>query len=168
MMTPSLAIYRGLKRAGIDFAASVPCVNLQQLLTLVGEDPRDHPRARHPRGGGRGPVRRSLDGRPKACPAHAKLGSWQLHQCPGLARSSLRHSPAHDHKPPGRQRASRWWARCPWAGSRLPLLDAMQIPHFSPTCAEAEDAVNRCLATELQPSRRPAAVLLDLDFWRGA
>jgi sulfopyruvate decarboxylase subunit alpha len=39
MMTPSLAIYRGLKRAGIDFATSVPCVNLQQLLTIVGDDP---------------------------------------------------------------------------------------------------------------------------------
>jgi len=37
MMTPCLAIYRGLKRAGIDFAASVPCVNLQELLDLVGK-----------------------------------------------------------------------------------------------------------------------------------
>ncbi len=36
-MNPSLAIYRGLKRAGIDFAASVPCVNLQELLDLVGK-----------------------------------------------------------------------------------------------------------------------------------
>ena len=38
-MNPSLAIYRGLKRAGIDFATSVPCVNLQELLDLVDIDP---------------------------------------------------------------------------------------------------------------------------------
>ena len=38
-MNSSPSIYRGLKRAGIDFAASVPCINLQQLLTLVEEDP---------------------------------------------------------------------------------------------------------------------------------
>jgi sulfopyruvate decarboxylase subunit alpha len=39
LMIPSLAVCRGLKRAGIDFAASVPCVNLQELLTLIGSDP---------------------------------------------------------------------------------------------------------------------------------
>jgi len=38
-MNPSLAVYQGLKNASIDFAASVPCVNLQQLLALVGGDP---------------------------------------------------------------------------------------------------------------------------------
>jgi len=38
-MNPSLAVYRGLKCAGIDFAASVPCVNLQALLDLVARDP---------------------------------------------------------------------------------------------------------------------------------
>ncbi len=38
-MNPSLTVYRGLRRAGIDFVASVPCVNLQELLGLVDLDP---------------------------------------------------------------------------------------------------------------------------------
>jgi sulfopyruvate decarboxylase subunit alpha len=47
-----------------------------------------------------------------------------------------------------------------------PLLDAMQIPHLSPTCADAEDAVID-VWHRAAVSRRPAAILLDLDFWRG-
>ena len=39
-MNASVAVYQGLKLAGIDFATSVPCVNLQQLLNLVSEDPK--------------------------------------------------------------------------------------------------------------------------------
>ena len=47
-----------------------------------------------------------------------------------------------------------------------PLLDVMEIPHFSPTCEEAEEAVN--YAWNLADAdRKPAAILLDLDFWRG-
>ena len=39
-MNSSFAIYRGLKRAGIDFATSIPCANLQELPDLVGKDPK--------------------------------------------------------------------------------------------------------------------------------
>ena len=39
-MNPSLAVYLGLRRAGIDFAASVPCVNLQELLAMLDADPQ--------------------------------------------------------------------------------------------------------------------------------
>ena len=47
-----------------------------------------------------------------------------------------------------------------------PLLDAMEIPHFSPTCAEAEEAViDAWRQAEAEPE--PVAILLDLDFWRG-
>jgi sulfopyruvate decarboxylase subunit alpha len=35
----SKSIFRGLKRGGIDFITSVPCVKLGPLLTLVAEDP---------------------------------------------------------------------------------------------------------------------------------
>ncbi len=85
MMNPSLAIYRGLKRAGIDFATSVPCVNLQQLLTLVGEDPEiiHVPVTREEEGVGL--CAGAWMAGPAARPAHAKLGPWQLHQRPGLA-----------------------------------------------------------------------------------
>jgi sulfopyruvate decarboxylase subunit alpha len=39
MIDPSFAIYRGLKRAAINFAASVPCINLGRLLDRVSHDP---------------------------------------------------------------------------------------------------------------------------------
>jgi sulfopyruvate decarboxylase TPP-binding subunit len=34
-MNPSLAVYQGMKRAGINFASSVPCVNLDEGLIWV-------------------------------------------------------------------------------------------------------------------------------------
>jgi len=37
-MDPSFAVYQGMKRAGINFATSVPCVNLQELLAWLSED----------------------------------------------------------------------------------------------------------------------------------
>jgi sulfopyruvate decarboxylase TPP-binding subunit len=47
----------------------------------------------------------------------------------------------------------------------LPLLDAMEIPHFSPPLEEAEKTVAG--AWDLAAAnRRPAAILLDLEFWR--
>ena len=38
MMNPSHSIYRGMKRAGIDFVTSVPCINLQELLQCSRDD----------------------------------------------------------------------------------------------------------------------------------
>ena len=37
-MDSSVAIYNGLKDAGIDFIVSVPCVNLSKLLVMLDED----------------------------------------------------------------------------------------------------------------------------------
>jgi len=37
-LNPSLAVFRGLKRAGIDFATSVPCVNLQVQWIVSTDD----------------------------------------------------------------------------------------------------------------------------------
>lgn len=36
---PSQAVYRGMKGAGIDFVASVPCINLRGLLCMIEADP---------------------------------------------------------------------------------------------------------------------------------
>ncbi len=46
------------------------------------------------------------------------------------------------------------------------LLDAMEIPRFSPTPAEAEETVAWAWE-QAEAQRRPVAVLLDLQFWRG-
>ena len=165
MMTPSLSIYRGLKRAGIDFAASVPCVNLQQLLTLVGEDPEiiHVPVTREEEGVGLCAGAWMAGRRPALLMQNSGLGNCInalasldfLYGIPLLMIVSHRGcagEPMVGQVPMGRLTA--------------PLLDAMQIPHFSPTCEEAEDAVIDAWQ-RAEADRNPVAILLDLDFWRG-
>ncbi len=165
-MNPSLAIFRGLKHAGIDFATSVPCVNLQELLNLVGKDPEiiHVPVTREEEGvglcagawmaGRRSALLMQNSGLGNSINALASLDI--LYGIPLLLIISHRGvagEPIVGQVPMGRL--------------TVPLLDAMQIPHFSPASAEAEDTVNA--AWEMAAAcRRPAAILLDLDFWRGA
>ena len=165
MMNPSLAIYRGLKRAGIDFATSVPCVNLQQLLTLVGEDPQiiHVPVTREEEGVGLCAGAWMAGRRPALLMQNSGLGNCInalasldiLYGIPLLMIISHRGGAGEP-----------MLGQVPMGRLTTPLLDAMQIPHFSPTCEEAEDMVNDawCLAAA---SRRPVAILLDIDFWRG-
>ncbi len=164
MMTPSLSIYRGLKRAGIDFATSVPCVNLQELLDLVGEDPEiiHVPVTREEEGvglcagawmGGRRPALLMQNSGLGNC-INALASLDLLYGIPLLMIISHRGGtgePMVGQVPMGRLTA--------------PLLDAMQIPHFSPRLEEAEETVTGAWGLAAA-SRRPAAVLLDLDFWR--
>jgi sulfopyruvate decarboxylase subunit alpha len=164
-MNPSLAIYRGLKRAGIDFATSIPCVNLQQLLTLVGEDPEiiHVPVTREEEGVGLCAGAWMAGRHPALLMQNSGLGNCInalasldiLYGIPLLMIISHRGcagEPMVGQVPMGRLTS--------------PLLDAMKIPHFSPTCAEAEDAVIDAWQ-RAEAERKPVAVLLDLDFWRG-
>ena len=166
MMTPSLSIYRGLKRAGIDFVASVPCINLQQLLTLVEEDPDiiHVPVTREEEGVGLCAGAWMAGSRPALLMQNSGLGNCInalasldiLYGIPLLMIISHRGvagEPIVGQVPMGRLTS--------------PLLDAMQIPHISPNCAEAEDAVIDAWH-RAEADRKPAAVLLDLDFWREA
>jgi sulfopyruvate decarboxylase subunit alpha len=164
-MTPSLSIYRGIKRAGIDFAATVPCVNLQELLDLVGEDPEiiHVPVTREEEGvglcagawmGGRRPALLMQNSGLGNC-INALASLDFLYGIPLLMIISHRGvagEPMVGQVPMGRLTA--------------PLLNAMQIHHLSPTCAGAEDAVIDAWQ-RAEADRKPAAVLLDLDFWRG-
>ncbi len=164
-MDPTLAVYRGLKRAGIDFAASVPCVNLQWLLDLLGGDPEiiHLPATREEEGvglcagawmGGRRPaLLMQNSGLGNSINALASLDF--LYRIPLLMIVSHRGcegEPIVGQVPMGRLTPG--------------LLDVMEIPRFSPAPAEAEEAVVRAwgLASE---KRRPVAVLLDITFWRG-
>jgi sulfopyruvate decarboxylase subunit alpha len=47
------------------------------------------------------------------------------------------------------------------------LLDAMEIPQFSPSPAKAEETIFKASNLAFEQSR-PVAVLLDLQFWRVA
>lgn len=163
-MNPSQAVYRGMKSAGIDFAASVPCVNLQELLRLVGEDPQiiHIPVTREEEGvglcagawiGGRKPaLLMQNSGLGNSINALASLDF--LYRIPLLMIISHRGcegEPIIGQVPMGRLTPK--------------LLDAMEIPHFAPSPKEAEETIAK--AWELsEADRRPTAVLLDLKFWR--
>ncbi len=164
MMNPSVAVYRGMKHAGIDFAASVPCVNLQQLLALVSGDPAviHVPVTREEEGvglcagawmGGRKPALLMQNSGLGNC-INALASLDQLYGIPMLMIISHRGSagePMVGQMPMGRLTVG--------------LLDTMDIAFSSPTPSEAEETVERAWCFAAKESR-PVAVLLDLEFWR--
>jgi sulfopyruvate decarboxylase subunit alpha len=165
-MKPSLAVYRGLKRAGIDFAASVPCINLQQLLHLVVDDHEiiHIPVTREEEGvglcagawmGGRKPALiMQNSGLGNSINALASLD--YLYDIPLLMIISHRGCEGETIA-----------GQVPMGKLTPKLLDAMEVPRFSPKPAGAEETVTE--AWSLAASRkRPVAVLLDLQFWSGA
>jgi sulfopyruvate decarboxylase subunit alpha len=161
---PSIAVYSGMKRAGINFAASVPCVNLQELLALVDGDPDiiHVPVTREEEGvglcagawmGGRRPaLLMQNSGLGNSINALASLDL--LYGIPLLMIISHRGGigePIIGQVPMGRITAR--------------LLDAMQIQHLSPAPAQAEETVAEAWRIAAQ-KRRPVSLLLDLEFWR--
>ncbi len=165
-MSPSLAIYRGLKRAGIGFAASVPCVNLQELLTQVGEDPDiiHLPVTREEEGvglcagawmGGRKPALLMQNSGLGNC-INALASLDMLYGIPLLMVISHRGG-----------KGEPIVGQVPMGRLTVPLLQTMNISYQTPAGGEGEKAVVTSWE-EAQKGRRPAAVLLDLDYWRGA
>jgi len=162
---PSLAVYRGMKRAGINFAASVPCVNLQDLLTLLDGDPD----IIHV------PVTREEEG------VGICAGAWMGGLCPALLMqnsglgNSINALASLDllygipllmiisHRGGSGEPVI---GQVPMGRLTVPLLDAIEVPHFSPRPAEAEEIVAGAWRAAAE-QRKPVAVLLDLEFWRG-
>ena len=154
-----------MKRSGIDFAASVPCVNLQELLAIMGEDREiiHIPVTREEEGvgicagawmGGRRPaLLMQNSGLGNSINALASLDL--LYKIPLLMIISHRGCEGEPIV-----------GQIPMGKLTPKLLDAMDIARFSPTPAEAEEKVFWAWRTASE-ERRPVAVLLDLAFWRG-
>ena len=164
-INPSQGVHRGLSRAGIDFITSMPCVNLGQLLKLVSSDPRiiHVPVTREEEGvgicagawiGGKKPaLLMQNSGLGNSINALASLDS--LYEIPLLMIISHRGcagEPIIGQVPMGRLTPK--------------LLEAMEIPSFSPSLAEAEETILKAwrLAESLH---KPVAILLDLQYWKG-
>ena len=164
-MNPSLAVYQGMLCAGINFATSVPCVNLQELLALVNGDPEiiHVPVTREEEGvgicagawmgGRRAALLMQNSGMGNSINALASLD--MLYGIPLLLIISHRGG-----------KGEPVIGQVPMGQLTVPLLDAMTIPHFEPSPAEAEETVAEAWSLAAA-ARRPVAVLLDLDFWRG-
>ncbi|MDF0590527.1 sulfopyruvate decarboxylase subunit alpha [Candidatus Methanocrinis natronophilus] len=163
-MSPSEAVYNGMKGAGIDFVVSVPCVNLQELIHLVDLDPKI----------GHVPVTREEEG--VGIAAGAYMGGKRaalLMQNSGLGNSINALASLNGlYKIPLLMIISHRGGEGETIAGQVPmgrltpkLLDVMDIPRFSPSPEEAEEIVAR--AWELaHGGRTPTAVLLDIEFWR--
>ncbi|OPY51114.1 MAG: Sulfopyruvate decarboxylase subunit alpha [Methanosaeta sp. PtaU1.Bin112] len=164
-MNPSLAVYQGMKRAGIDFVASVPCVNLQELLILIGSDPEiiHLPVTREEEGvgicagawmgGRRAALLMQNSGLGNCINALASLD--MLYGIPLLMIISHRGGVGEPIV-----------AQVPMGRLTVPLLDAISILHLEPQPAKAEETVCEAWSSAAADGR-PVAVLLDLQFWRG-
>ncbi len=163
-VSPSEAVYRGMKVAGVDFVASVPCVNLQELLFLVDADQKivHVPVTREEEGvgicagahlGGKRPaLLMQNSGLGNSINALASLNS--LYKIPLLMIISHRGGEGETIA-----------GQVPMGRLTTKLLDAMEIPRFAPNLADAEKVVAE--AGKLAWSKRtPTAVLLDIVFWR--
>lgn len=164
-INPSHAVYKGLKLAGIDFVASVPCVNLQHLLELVDSNKEiiHIPVTREEEGvglcagawmGGKYPaLLMQNSGLGNSINALASLDI--LYNIPLLMIISHRGC-----------EGEAIIGQVPMGRLTPKLLDVMEIVSFTPSPADAEAVVAQAwrLAEE---RRRPVAVLLDLKFWRG-
>ena len=160
----SEAIFRGLKRGGIDFITSVPCVKLGPLLTLITDD-RDimHvPVTREEEGvgvcagayiGGKRPaIMMQNSGLGNSINALASLN--KLYDIPLLMIISHRGT-----------EGERVVGQVPMGRATVPLLDAVGIEHRTPGRSSAEDFVAE--AAEIAfAERRPMALLFDLEYWR--
>jgi sulfopyruvate decarboxylase subunit alpha len=163
-MNPSLTVFQGLKCVGINFAASVPCVNLQELLARINKDEQivHVPVTREEEGvglcagawmGGRRPaLLMQNSGLGNSINALASLDI--LYGIPLLMIISHRGG-----------KGESVIGQVPMGRLTAPLLEAMTIPHFSPRLADAEETVAGAWS-RAYADRRPVAVLLDLDFWR--
>jgi sulfopyruvate decarboxylase subunit alpha len=161
---PSEAVYRGIKRAGVDFVASVPCVNLQELLCMVDADPK----ITHV------PVTREEEG--VGICAGAYLGGKRpalIMQNSGLGNSINALASLNGlYKIPLLMIISHRGCEGETIAGQVPmgmltpkLLDAMEIPTFAPTLAEAKGTVSRAWQVA-QAGGTPTAVLLDIEFWK--
>lgn len=165
-MGPSLAVYSGLKLAGIDFAASVPCINLCELLEHIASDSEiiHVPVTREEEGvglcagawmGGKRPaILMQNSGLGNSINALASLDF--LYQIPLLMIISHRGCEGETIA-----------GQIPMGQLTPKLLDAMEIPRFSPTPGESEETIVKAWRLSSE-KRRPVAILLDIKFWREA
>jgi len=160
---PSQAVYRGMKGAGIDFVASVPCINLRGLLCMIEADPEimHIPVTREEEGVGICAGARLGGKRPALLMQNSGLGNSvnALASLNGLYKIPLLMIISHRGG-----EGETIVGQVPMGRLTPKILDAMDIPQFAPTLAEAEETVGRAWQAA-QAAGTPTAVLLDIEFW---
>jgi len=163
--SPSAAVLRGMKEAGVDFVVSVPCVNLKDLILMVENDPEiiHVPVTREEEGvgvcagaymgGKRTAMLMQNSGLGNSINALASLN--KLYGIPLLMIMSHR---GVEGEPV--------CAQVPMGELTPPLLERMDIPFFVPASqTEAEGTIFEAMAIA-QENRSPVAILFKIGFWR--
>lgn len=164
-MTPSKAVYNGIKDAGIDFIVSVPCINLRELIPMVDMDPDiiHVPVTREEEGVGVCAGAYMGGKRPAMLMQNSGLGNSinalaSLNLLYGIPLVMIISHRGLEGEP--------ICAQVPMGELTPKLLDALGISYFLPhSMADAAENVKMAWEGALD-EKRPSAVLLPISFWR--
>jgi sulfopyruvate decarboxylase subunit alpha len=163
-MDSSQAIFNGLKRAGIDFVVSLPCVNLGKLMELVECDPDliHVPVTREEEGfgicagaflGGKKPaILMQNSGLGNSVNVLASL--YQLYQLPILMIMSHRGTEGEFMS-----------AQIPMGKATPGVLDALKIAYINPKTPEEALKLIPEAWILAEAGGAPLGILLDITFW---
>lgn len=163
-MDSSEAVFNGLKNAGIDFVASLPCVNLDKLMQLVDCDPeiKHIPVTREEEGFGICAGAFLAGKRPAILMQNSGLGNsvnvlaslYKLYQIPILMIMSHRGTQGEFMS-----------AQIPMGKATPGVLDALKIAYINPKTPE--DALKLIPEAWIlaEAGAAPLGILLDITFW---
>lgn len=163
-MDSSQAVYQGIKKAGIDFVVSLPCVNLGKLMELVECDPeiKHIPVTREEEGfgicagaflgGKKTAILMQNSGLGNSVNVLASL--YKLYQIPILMIMSHRGTQGEFMS-----------AQIPMGKATPGVLDALKIAYLNPKTPE--DALKLIPEAWIlaEAGEAPLGILLDITFW---
>jgi sulfopyruvate decarboxylase subunit alpha len=164
-VTSSEAVYQGMKRSGIDFVVSVPCLNLKDVIPMVDRDPDiiHVPVTREEEGVGVCAGAYMGGRRPAMLMQNSGLGNSvnalaSLNQLYGIPLVMIISHRGVEGEP--------ICAQVPMGELTTHLLEILEIPYFLPDSkADAIEKIQVAWKTALE-GKRPSAVLLPIHFWR--
>ncbi|KXS40519.1 sulfopyruvate decarboxylase subunit alpha [Methanolobus zinderi] len=167
VITPSEAVYQGIKDAGIDFIVSVPCANLKELIPMVDSDPDiiHVPVTREEEGVGVCAGAYMGGKRPAMLMQNSGLGNSinalaSLDILYGIPLLMIMSHRGVEGEP--------IVAQVPMGQLTAPLLETLKIPYFLPgTKQDATDMIITAMDDAFNKNK-PVAVLLPIPFWRQA
>jgi sulfopyruvate decarboxylase subunit alpha len=163
-MDSTQAVFKGLKKAGINFVASLPCVNLGRLMELAEYDSEimHIPVTREEEGFGICAGAFFAGKRPAILMQNSGLGNsvnvlaslYQLYQIPILMIMSHRGTEGEFMS-----------AQVPMGVATPAVLDALKIAYLNPKTAE--DALKLIPEAWIlaEAGEAPLGILLDITFW---
>jgi sulfopyruvate decarboxylase subunit alpha len=163
-MDSSQAVYQALKKAGINFVVSLPCVNLGKIMEMVDCDPDiiHVPVTREEEGfgicagaylgGKKTAILMQNSGLGNSVNVLASL--YKLYQLPILMVMSHRGTEGEFMS-----------AQVPMGEATPGVLDALEIAYFNPKTAEDALKIIPEAWTLADMGGAPLGILLDINFW---